>query len=79
MKMYDAITGTIMIKTGIIPCLAVDYTVIRHYRKQVSNNIDRHVYIVQDGYGDTFRVEFRVILDDKGKITRFIPVFAGVL
>ena len=79
MKMYDAITGTIMCITGIIPCREVDYTVIAHYRKQVSNNIDSHVYIVQDGYGDTFRVVFRVILDDKGRITRFIPVFAGVL
>ena len=79
MKMRDAITGTIMQITGIIPCLAVDYSVIAHYRKQVSNNIDSHVYIVRDGYGDTFRVVFRVIIDDNGKITRFIPVFAGVL
>lgn len=79
MNMYDAITGTIIQITGIIPCLAVEYNVIAHHRKQVNNDIDSHVYIVQDGYGYTYRVNFRVILDDIGKITRFIPIFARVV
>ena len=79
MNMYDAITGTIIQITGIIPCLAVEYSIIAHHRKQVNNGIDSHVYIVRDGYGSTFRVVFRVILDNNGKITRFIPIFARVV
>lgn len=75
MTLYDAITGTIMQKTGIIPCRVVDYIVLVHHRSQINNNTDSHLYLVVDGYGDTYRVVFRAILDDNGKITRFVPLF----
>ena len=79
MTMYDAITGTIMQITGIIPCRAAGYTVKVHHRRQVNNNTDSHLFVVQDGYGDTYRIVFRVIIDDNGEITRFKPLFATVV
>lgn len=79
MKMYDAITGTIMQRTGIIPCLAVGYKIINYRRIFVDKQTDKYVFFVLDGYLTQYKVVFKVFINANGVIFGFEPIYAGVV
>lgn len=79
MKMYDAITGTIMQKTGIIPCLATGYTTIKYRRIYVDQKTDKYVFFVLDGYQTLFKTVFNVFINTNGEIFGYEPIYAEVV
>lgn len=79
MTMYNAITGTIMQRTGIIPCLATGYKVIDYRRIFVDKKTDKYVFFVLDGYRTMFKVVFNAFINTNGVIFGFEPIYAEVL
>lgn len=79
MTMYDAITGTIMQRTGIIPCLSTGYRTIKYRRIFVDKQTDKYVFFVLDGYKTMYRVVFKVFINTNGVIFGFEPIYAEVL
>lgn len=79
MTMYDAITGTIMQRTGIIPCLATGYKIIDYRRILIDNKTDKYVFFVLDGYRTMFKVVFKAFINTNGVIFGYEPIYAEVL
>ena len=71
MTINDAIFGTIIQKTGIIPCLARPVVIIDWNREFLSRVTDKYTCIVVDGYRDKYTVVFHVRRNDYGEITSF--------
>lgn len=74
MTINDAIIGTIIHTTGIIPCLACPFVVLEWNREFISRITDRYTYKVVDGYRDIYTVEFHVQRNIYGEITSYRPL-----
>lgn len=77
MTIYDAIAGTIMQKTGIIPNTAIRPRIIYHTRDRVDKYTDKCIYIVKDGYGDIYKLVFNLHLNAEYEIVAFKAIYAG--
>lgn len=77
MTIYDAIKGTIMQKTGIIPNLAIRPRIIYHTRERIDKYADKCIYIVKDGYGDVYKMVFNLYLNAEYEIVAFKAIYAG--
>lgn len=79
MTMYNAITGTIMQRTGIIPCRATGYKIIDYRRIFIDDKTNKYVFFVLDGYRIMFKVVFKVFINTNGVIFGYEPIYAEVL
>lgn len=77
MTIYDAIGGTIMQKTGIIPNSAIRPRIIYYTRDRVDKYTDKCIYIVKDGYGDIYKLVFNLYLNAEYEIVSFKAIYAG--
>ena len=77
MSIFDAITGTIMQKTGIIPCLACSYQIVMFRRYYVDKYVDKCVYMVIDGYRRHYKTVFLLHRNELNEIVGFRAIYAG--
>ena len=79
MKISDAITGTIMQKTGIIPCLVCSYQIVMFRWYYVDRYTDKCVYMVIDGYRRYYKVVFFLHRNALNEIIGFKAIYAEVM
>lgn len=77
MTIYDAISGTILQRTGIIVNTAIRLRIISYTRDRIDKYTDKCIYFVKDGYGDIYKAVFNLHLNAEYEIVAYKAIYAG--